>query len=61
MRERRMAAMARAAVIPFITSAEPGMGFTVHVGEQVPDVYVTDRRRHVAACAWLVQSLSAVL
>jgi lauroyl/myristoyl acyltransferase len=57
----RLAALARAAVIPCLTSADPGMGFTIHLGEPVPDDYVTDRRRHEAACAWLLHSFSAVL
>jgi hypothetical protein len=57
----RLAALSGAAVIPYLTSADPGMGFTIHFGEPVPDDYVTDRRQHEAACAWLLRSFSVVL
>jgi hypothetical protein len=37
------------------------MGLTVHVGEPVPDEYVADRRRHGAACEWLLRFFVPVL
>jgi lauroyl/myristoyl acyltransferase len=57
----RLAALAGAAVLPCLISADPGMGFTIHIGEPVPYDYVTDRRRHEAACQWLLHGFSAVL
>jgi lauroyl/myristoyl acyltransferase len=57
----RLAALAGAVVLPALVYAEPGMRLTVQIGEPVPDDYIRDRRRHEAACAWLLRSFAPVL
>jgi hypothetical protein len=57
----RLAALAGAVVLPYMAYAELGMRLTVHLGEPVPDDYVTDRRRHEAACECLLRGFLPVL
>jgi hypothetical protein len=57
----KLAAMTGAVVMPCLITSAPFFGFTVHLGEPIPEALITNQRQHKMACEHAFRAFLPVL